>query len=174
MYAQLYIYDPAEALEKRLAHNPDAKQEIMQRLQEELSDENYYAASYRHMQELLEEAEEKAAREGTEIPQVTMRFSSDAAHDPRRYNKPAVEEVAAVFVGADGGPPSNKDIVVYPRGESPRRVSELHSCVDPMSYILLFPRGSPAGWCPDLQHSSEHSSAAGKRTRVTVLQFYTH
>jgi len=75
-----------------------------------------------------------------------MRFSSDAVRESGRYNRPTVEEVAAVFVGADGGPPSRKDIVVYPRGQEKHRISELHSSVDPMSYVLLFPRGAPPGW----------------------------
>ena len=131
VYAQLYIYDPAEALQKRLAHNPEAQLEIMEMLQEELAAENFYAQSYQHMHELLQEAEATAARNNTEVPEVTMRFSSKAGLDPRRYNQPAVEEVAAVFVGADGGPPSHKDIVVYPRGQEKHRVSELHSCVHP-------------------------------------------
>ena len=120
----------------------------MERLQEELSDSNSYAASFRHMQEVLQEAEQASARDGTAMPEVTMRISSETAHDPRRYNRPAVQEVAAVFVGADGGPPSHKDIVVYPRGEAKHRVSELHSCVDPMSYVLLFPRGEPPRLVP--------------------------
>ena len=174
MYAQLYVYDPAEALEQRMSHNPHAERETMERLQEELSDSNSYAASFRHMQEVLQEAEQASARDGTAMPEVTMRISSETAHDPRRYNRPAVQEVAAVFVGADGGPPSHKDIVVYPRGEAKHRVSELHSCVDPMSYVLLFPRGEPPGWCPDLQHSATHRSAAAKRTRLTTLQLYAH
>ena len=175
VYAQLYIYDPAEALETRLSHNPEARREIMEPLQEELAAENAYVQSYRNMHELLLEAEAVAARNHVAVPEVTMRFSSEAARDPRRYNKPAVEEVAAVFVGEhDGGPPSHKDIVVYPRGQEKRRVSELHSCVDPMSYILIFPRGSPQGWCPDLEHNSECVAEGAKHTRLTTLQFYAH
>ena len=174
VYAQLYIYDPAEALQSRLSHNPAATSEIMEALQYELAAYNYYALSYTHMHELLQEAEAVAARDNVVIPLVTMRFSSDAARDPRRYNQPAVEEVAAVFVGADGGPPTHKDIVVYPRGQEKHRVSELHACVDPMSYILLFPRGYPDGWSPDLKHCSDHLSPQAKRTRLTTLQFYAH
>jgi len=174
VYAQLYIYDPAEALQTRMAHNPEASVETMEALQEELEGENYYARSYRHMHELLQETEAAAARGRTAVPEVTMRFSSDAVREPRRYNQPAVEEVAAVFVGADGHPPSHKDIVVYPRGQEKHRVSELNPDVDPMSYILLFPRGTPQGWCPDLKHASDDSKPAAIRTRLTTLQFYAH
>ena len=69
------------------------------------------------MHELLKEAEAAAARNHTTLPEVTMRFTSNAAREPRRYNRPTVEEVAAIFVGSDGAPPSHKDIVVYPRGQ---------------------------------------------------------
>jgi hypothetical protein len=122
VYAQLYIYDPAEALQTRMAHNPEAAAETMEALQTELASENYYAQSYRHMHELLLEIEAAAARDHTEVPEVTMRFSSDAVREPRRYNCPAVEEVAAVFVGADGGPPAHKDIGVSTR---PREASSV-------------------------------------------------
>ena len=174
VYAQLYTSDPAEALQTRLSHNPEATSEIMEVLQHELGSGNYYADSYMHMHELLQEAEFAAARDKTDVPPVTMRFSSDALRDPRRYNSPAVEEVAAVFVGADGGPPTHKDIVVYSRGQKRHRVSELHACVDPLSYILLFPRGYPDGWSPDLKHHADASPQSALRTRLTTLQFYAH
>ena len=103
-----------------------------------------------------------------------MRFSSGAVREPRRYNQPAVEEVAAVFVGADGHPPSHKDIVVYPCGQEKHRVSELNPDVDPMSYILLFPRKGPPGWCPGLKHYSNGTQPAAIRTRLTTLQCYAH
>ena len=43
-----------------------------------------------------------------------------------------------------------------------------------MSYILLFPRGSPGGWCPDLQHAPDFVKEGAIRTRLTTLQFYAH
>ncbi len=122
----------------------------------------------------MQETEAAAAHNRAAVPEVTLRFSSDAVREPRRYDQPAVEEVAAVFVGADGHPPSHKDIVVYPRGQEKHRVSELNPDVDPMSYILLFPRKGPPGWCPDLKHYSNGTQPAAIRTRLTTLQFYAH
>ena len=46
VYAQLYIYDPAEALVTRLSHNPKARREIMEPLQDELAAENAHVQSY--------------------------------------------------------------------------------------------------------------------------------
>ena len=72
VYAQLYIYDPAEALQSRLSQNPAATREIMEALQEELAPENCFAQSYRHMHELLQEAEAAAARNHTPVPEVPL------------------------------------------------------------------------------------------------------
>ena len=36
-------------------------------------------------------------------------------HDQRRYNEPTHYEVAAVFIGEDGAPPANRDVVIYPK-----------------------------------------------------------
>ena len=44
---------------------------------------------------------------------ITMHFVADATRDRRRYNLPTANEVAAVFVGDDGRPPRNLDLVIY-------------------------------------------------------------
>ena len=70
VYAQLYIYDPAEALQTRMSHNPETTRETMEALQEELAPENLYAESYRNMHEVLRDAEAEAARSHSEVPEV--------------------------------------------------------------------------------------------------------
>ena len=105
---------------------------------------------------------------------VAMRVSSQAARDARAYNTPVVGEVAAIFVGNDGAPPCNRDMVVYPRDGEPHRVSELHEFVDPLSYPLLFHRDMPRGRSTDLLHAPECQSRKKKRTRLTIMQFYAH
>ena len=54
-YAQLYIYDPAEALQTRISHNPETNAKTMKALRDELAAENCYAQSYTHMYQLLQE-----------------------------------------------------------------------------------------------------------------------
>lgn len=44
---------------------------------------------------------------------TTMHFVTDATRDQRPYNLPTTNEVAAVFVGDDGRPPRNLDLVIY-------------------------------------------------------------
>ena len=56
-YAQLYVYDPAEALEHRAAANPDADRNTLATLQDLLTSTNPYAEQYLHMQEVPAEAQ---------------------------------------------------------------------------------------------------------------------
>ena len=39
--------------------------------------------------------------------------------DQRRYNEPTHDEVAAVFIGEDGAPPANRDVVIYLKNTPP-------------------------------------------------------
>ena len=72
----------------------------------------------------------------------------------RRYNEPTHDEVAAVFIGEDGAPPVNRDIVIYPRDRPPQRISYMSCNLDPMCYPLLFPRGDP-GWHNAIENNEE-------------------
>ena len=146
VFAQIYLYDSNEAARFRARQHHGVVHATILTLQEEIKSHNKYAASYLQMTELLHEEEARAARQGTEAPEITMRFSSAAVRDAHRYNQPTVEEVAAIFVADDGAPPSNRDIVIYPRSGEPRKESELSEDVDPMCYPILFPNGVPKGW----------------------------
>ena len=98
----------------------------MQRSQEDIALDNVFVHSYQHMYELLQIEGKRVADHGEAPAEVTMRFSPAVDCDARRYNKPTVEEVAAIFVGADGAPPSNKDI------ETRRRI-EYQSCMSALT-----------------------------------------
>ena len=150
-----------------MARNLEAAAETMEALQTELASKHLYAHSYSHTHELLLEIATAAARDHTEVLEVTMCFSCDSGRKARRHNCPAVEEVSAVFVRADGGPLTHKDMEVYPRGHAKHRVSGHHACVDLVSYVLLFSRGLPHGWSSDLTHSSQSGAQTAARTRLT-------
>ncbi|XP_071036457.1 uncharacterized protein [Parasteatoda tepidariorum] len=103
---------------------------------------------------------------------VKMVFIEDGNLDLRRYNKPTTTtEVAAIFVGDDGEPPANRDIIIYPTGSSCKNISPINQCADPMVYPLLFPSGE-FGWNSSLEHVEERQTS--RRTRVTQLQFYAY
>ncbi|XP_060846503.1 LOW QUALITY PROTEIN: uncharacterized protein LOC132926182 [Rhopalosiphum padi] len=77
---------------------------------------------------------------------VSMHFVTDAARDQR----PTANKVAAVFVGDDGRPPRELNLVIFDRNPvDPRHRMQTipaGSChADPMLYPLFFPHGE-SGW----------------------------
>ncbi|KAK5797129.1 hypothetical protein F5H01DRAFT_400941 [Linnemannia elongata] len=69
--------------------------------------------------------------------------------DARRYNRPTVDEVAAILPSGSMDAPEDRDIVVQLRNDKLRRVSALHPAYFPLSYPLLFIRGED-GFSTDL------------------------
>ena len=107
----------------------------------------------------------------TTLPPSRPQSQTKKVATRRRYNQPTVREVAAVFAGPDGAPPTNRDIVVWPKEEAAYRVSERNDLVDPLSYALLFPNGT-AGWSETLRHRSEQQTKT--YNKITAAQFYAH
>ena len=93
------------------------------------------------------------------------------AGDRRRYNLPHHDEVAAVFVGEDGAPPTSRDIMVYPRNRYLETISTTSPNLDPMVYPIFFPRGD-GGWHIGIPHVRERATA--RRNNCTMLQYYTY
>ncbi|GBN03199.1 hypothetical protein AVEN_136525-1, partial [Araneus ventricosus] len=162
-YGQLYIFDSSEATEKRLSNNQNCLQHVFEKLDFMLREINPFAQSYLQMHRLVQEHPTTS---------VKMVFLEDKNLDMRHYNAPTLcTEVAAIFVGDNGEPPANRDICVYPVGNTCQSISPLNQCCDPMTYPLLFPRGE-CSWNTGMEHVEERRTA--KRTRVTQLQYYAY
>ncbi|KAF0701726.1 Uncharacterized protein FWK35_00037170, partial [Aphis craccivora] len=106
---------------------------------------------------------------------VTMHIIADQNNDPRRYNQPAahVNEVAVVFVGDDGLPPRNLDLVIYDSNPvNPNNRMQSISIgsphADPMLYPLFFPYGEN-GWHYNLLQEGNRRNAV--RVRNTIREF---
>ena len=106
---------------------------------------------------------------------VTMHFVADPNNDQRRYNPPpqTVNEVAVVFVGDDGQPPMNLDLVIYDRNPiNPRRrqqtIPACSSHTDPMLYPLFFPYGE-IGWDNHMQQEGNRRTRV--RSRNSIREF---
>ena len=170
-YGQLYILEGDQAVTERLARreNVDCSPAVMNILQNVMHTCNPYAAAFANMNQVEQFETENAHAMFAPVPKVTMVFKT--GRDDRRYNSPVHDEVAAVFVGQQGAPPTHQDIVIYPRGEPLRRISFMNPNLDPMCYPLFFPRGE-LGWSDDLQHVPERRTRV--RTKVTQLEFYSY
>ncbi|XP_060880568.1 uncharacterized protein LOC132952308 [Metopolophium dirhodum] len=158
-FCQLYFVESGEANRIRrdqLQLLPAAHRllpSVLEDLDGLLRDINPSAQAFETMREVWA-AENAPGRDPQLLPRkVRMHFVADGNVDRRRYNPPpeTVNEVAVVFVGDDGQPPTNVDLVIHDRNPIDPQHRQLQtipagsSNAYPMLYPLLFPRGE-LGW----------------------------
>ena len=102
----------------------------MEIINDVMEEHSPYVSAYKQMYR-VEQDEEQYSTEQDQQPRM-VRLMFKRGPDCRRYNEPTHNEIAAVFVGEDGAPPANRDIVVYPRDRVPQRMPYISSHVDPM------------------------------------------
>ena len=66
-------------------------------------------------------------------------------YDSRRYNRPRVNEIAAIMVGSGEEQTEGRDIILQARSNHLQQIKETHSSYNPLRYLLLFPHGEQ-GW----------------------------
>ena len=172
MYNQLYIIEAGQALNQRMA-NPsatDCDRAVMEEIQTVLNRDSRFAAAYRNMKEIEEAERAQAIRENREPSRVSMIMRP--GNDMRRANAPLHEEVAAIFIGDDGAPPTSRDIVVYPRGQPLHKIDFSHPFNDPMTYPLIFPHGD-FGWNTNMLYQNQDQNQGGRK-RVSMLEYYKY
>ena len=181
IYAQLYIYDPQEALELRMNHraNTGLIRETMQTLQDML---------YRHHEgvQLYKQAF-KLTRDMDPNQQCLIALRFDEGNDRRRYNLPTntSNEIAVILPGAGDQPTSARDIVLHRQGGGLREINDLHPLYPCLHFVLLFPTGQ-LQWHPNIPHAeienprqrqNEEQNNNGerrKRDRVTQSEYFSY
>lgn len=173
-YTSLYFFDPREANQKRLSlpsnsnMNPDLTDEILTWLQ----NNNTFVRSFTTMYEKFKSLQEQGrVQEG--MPAVTMHFVK--TNDNRTYNVPSSDEIAVISTSSD----TDREIFfsisaprITPVGSSElRNLHHSHPHVDPMTYPLLFPRGT-FGWKPEMRQSGTRETTV--RKNMTIREFYCH
>ncbi|XP_057299673.1 uncharacterized protein LOC130630262 [Hydractinia symbiolongicarpus] len=171
VFNQLYIYEAGRALNERMARqeNNGCREDVMRTVQDVMDRVSPFAAAYRYMAEVEAEELNQAAAQNRAPSEVRMYMR--VGNDRKRYNLPHHDEVAAVFVGQDGAPPGNRDVVIYPRGGDLQNISTMSANLDPMVYPLFFPRGEP-GWHNRIPHVAVRATRT--RNTTTMLQYYTY
>ncbi|XP_035233479.1 uncharacterized protein LOC118205294 [Stegodyphus dumicola] len=161
-YAQLYILDSDQALRQRMNifGNVALNAELLRQLDAVLRNVNPYAEAYKMLKEFEEETlREQGAETAADIRMYIKGESVGTGEHRGRYNAPKENEVAVVFKSTDGAPPSNRDIVIHPRGGGLINISTLNPNLEPMTYVLFFPHG-------------DQGFRVGQQ--YTELQFYSH
>lgn len=134
-YAQLYIYEPREALAARMQQNQDLDEQIMETLQTFLLQHHQYAPVYRHAWEIL--------RLHPNIENHTVTLHLIPGSDRRRYNLPTCDEPAVIIPTTPFN--SHRDIVLRSRDGPLHRIYDIHPAYCPLQYPLLHLFGED-GW----------------------------
>jgi len=145
-YAQVYMYDGEEKVNAQLQNWEELDREVLQLLNGLLRRHNPYALAFKMAaQRMLVDLTAK----------LYIRMVAPANKDPRRYNRPVVDEIAGIIIGDELGDPelkASRDIIVerniMPNDQGgPRfqRISELHPSYFPLRYPFIFLYGEQ-GW----------------------------
>jgi hypothetical protein len=104
-YAQLYVVDPAVAVqERRSASNNRCDERLLSALSCEPLVFNPYVTAFRSLLSIPNDC--------NEISSLRLVLKKDASVDARTHNLPSTNDVAIVFKATDGSPQFDQDIVV--------------------------------------------------------------
>jgi hypothetical protein len=102
---------------------------------------------------------------------ISLRLFRNRQHDPRTYNMPSVDEVAALVVGDIGDDEDGRDIVVRKQDGNFKRLHETHAKYIPLQYPLLFPFGEDQYQENIPLNSLTKTKTVKKRVRVSLRAF---
>ena len=162
-FAQVYMFDSAqEQLQFRHETHSNLQLDVLQLMSAILRDINPYIQFRRNSTERI-----------AENAQLTIRLTmlNPTVRDPRRYNRPTADEVAAIIVQPENdNEPLDRDIVIQRRTGQLRRISQHSPSYIPMRYPLIFPHGEE-GWHPliplaGINLTDNDNLHARRRTRV--------
>ena len=143
-YAQLYILDPAQALDQRMkiSCNANCNPNTMHELDNLIRDINIFSKSFFQMQEILRQQEDEALKNGIDLKTTSLVLCQKANLNPNIYNLPVgTSDLAIIFATKDGLPPPNPSVQAYSKDHTKKRFNNLHPMRDPLVYPLLFPYG---------------------------------
>ncbi|KAH0767034.1 hypothetical protein KY290_002952 [Solanum tuberosum] len=134
-FFQLYFYDTDHEVANRMSILQDANlsEEVMEKIRK-IMEQNPYAEFFTQL------------KHHSSFQNIEIRIAANASLDQRVYNKPSVDQVAAIWVdGNNPNIPFERDIVVHEHSGSKHRVKHYYGCYDPLQYPLILPNGE-GGW----------------------------
>ncbi len=146
VYAQLYIYDPDEALNYRMDNqiNAGLNRTVMRDLQDMLHRHHHRVTLYKQALELT--------RDMPQDHQCKIALQYLPGTDRCCYNLPTISgEVAAVVPGTGEDFSNSQDIILYRKEGALKRISEVHPFYPSLHYVLLFPHGQ-MDWHPKIPY----------------------
>lgn len=101
---------------------------------------------------------------------LQIRIVANATQDQRVYNKPSLDQVAAIWIdGNNPNVPFDREIIVHEHSGNRHRVKHYYGCYDPLQYPLLFPNGE-VGWHQGIRKQLQPNKA----TTTTEAAIHNH
>jgi hypothetical protein len=141
---QLFFIDTNNALDLR-KNKLKADHNDIALIHNYLSKHNAYAKAFHMLKEEIDVQERQANDANETRKEIKLLFNSATNHDPRRYNLPQTNEVAAVFVADSEGNVPEAHITVHEKGKKIKNLQHIDPNVEPMLYPVFYPDGKQ-GW----------------------------
>ncbi|XP_075096268.1 uncharacterized protein LOC107806316 [Nicotiana tabacum] len=100
------------------------------------------------------------------IQYLQIRIAANATLDQRVYNKPSIDQIAAIWVdGNNPNVPFDREIIVHEHSGNKHRVKHYYGCYDPLQYPLFFQMERLAG-------TKEYTNINQKEVQQFVVDMY--
>jgi hypothetical protein len=167
-WAQLYIYDSAQALNHRMAYeaNHRTNREVMQTLQDMLYCKHPGVELYKHAFQITWEMPPE------QNCTIALRF--DPHTDRHRYlpPDPRVQEIAVLLPGDGDRPADTQDIILHRNAGYLQRIFDTHPLYPSLHYVLLYPTGQLA-WHHFIPYEvSEDQQRENKHQYMSLAEFH--
>jgi len=132
-HMQLYFYDTDETLSHRSKRSPHLDANLIRAILQ-IIENNPYVRVFRSVGQMQN------------LDEFKIELNTSISVDQRRYNAPAMDQVAAIWQdGSDERTKFKLSIIVYPNSGHPEFIRAYHGCYDPLAYPILYPDGE-TGW----------------------------
>ena len=126
---QLYFYDTDETLTQRIKRSPHLDANLIRTILQILEN-NPYIRVFRSVGQMQN------------LDEFKIELNTSISVDQRRYNAPAMEQVAAIWQdGSDEKSKFDRSIMVYSNSRWPQFIRAYYGCYDPLAYPILYPSG---------------------------------
>jgi len=153
VYTQLYIYDPAEALDYCMQHeaNQGLNRQVMAELQDMLYHVHPAIQLYKQAYEIIQKMPNHQ--------QCRIALHYDKKCDQQHYNLPtaASNKIAVILPGDGDEVQGSRDIIYYHWNDQGLQcISDLHPLYHALHYVLLFSTGQ-FGWSPNIPYADREN-----------------
>jgi hypothetical protein len=141
-FSQIYIRDPQEQTDLRLATFNELNPDLLQELQAYLEEKNPFCQVYKS----IGEREREMGRDAVSELRIVMRAEMKPQGRRRlQYDRPSISEVAVLMPGEEGAT-GRREIIIKSRNDDRFiRINESHSVCDGLQYATFHPEGEN-GW----------------------------